>query len=966
MNKLILLLLLPTCIYSQNTIGFPDIKNYSNRTYNGGLQNWDIKQDKNGIIYIANNEGLLTFDGKYWKLYPLPNKTIVRSIEIGADNKVYVGGQDEFGYFQPSQNGLLTYYSLVDLIPVKHKSFGDVWDIVLSEGAIFFRSDNKIFNYSNNKVCVFTTATEWSFMGKCNGHLYAQEYNKGLMCFNNGIWNPIKVSSQLPITDPITSMLSVNNDSIWVSTLKNGLFIFTNSNISKIPSTNNNLFESQRIYAATKVNKDWMALATSNGGLYIVDKKGNIIQSFSKKEGLQNNNILSVFLDSQSNLWLGLDNGIDLISYNSAIKQINPSFQDASGYTALVHNNNLYLGTANGLYYITLQQTKDLSFSKGEFSSIKNIKGQTWCLADINNQVLLGHHEGAFLIKDFSAQLISSSPGFWNFIPSSTTFPTAQIFVGNYKGLGVFDFKNNQFSSIGNINDFEESSRFIALDADDNIWVSHPYHGVYKLIKKNNGQFQKHIYTTANGLPSNLNNHVYKIRNEVVVATEKGIYVYDASTDKFLPSRFYLKILGEKGIRYLKEDDLGNVWFIHEKKLGVIDFSSKEPVIIYIPELNNKLLSGFDFIYPVNQNNIFLGGEKGFYHINFEKYKQIIPKTPVQIRVVKIIDNTDSILFGGYFKDVNEKQVQETKKLPRVKHGWKALHFEFSSSFYGNESNLEYSYRLKGFDDNWCNWTNQTEKEYTNLPSGDYTFEVKVRNNLGQESEMASYKFKILPPWYLTIWAKILYLIAFITFNFYLYKWQKNKFKLQQERHEQEQKKMLYIHELELNKTESEIVRLKNEKLESDIDFKNSELASSAMHLVKKGELLTKIKGELTQIARAYDNPQATAEIKKLLKSLAEDENIDNEWEAFSKHFDKVHNNFLIALKEKHPNITPTELKLSAYLNMNLSTKEIAQLLNISVRGVEISRYRLRKKLQIGTEINLVDYMMSIEQRSNK
>ena len=110
----------------------------------------------------------------------------------------------------------------------------------------------------------------------------------------------------------------------------------------------------------------------------------------------------------------------------------------------------------------------------------------------------------------------------------------------------------------------------------------------------------------------------------------------------------------------------------------------------------------------------------------------------------------------------------------------------------------------------------------------------------------------------------------------------------------------------------------------------------------------------------SYDNPQATGEIKKLLKSLGEDENIDKEWEAFSKHFDRVHNDFLIALKQKHPTITPTELKLSAYLNMNLSTKEIAQLMNISVRGVEISRYRLRKKLEIPTELSLFDYMVSV------
>jgi DNA-binding CsgD family transcriptional regulator len=217
-----------------------------------------------------------------------------------------------------------------------------------------------------------------------------------------------------------------------------------------------------------------------------------------------------------------------------------------------------------------------------------------------------------------------------------------------------------------------------------------------------------------------------------------------------------------------------------------------------------------------------------------------------------------------------------------------------------------------------------------------------------------------LPPWYLTIWAKIIYFLLFASFNYLLYQWQRKKFKLQQVKYEQEQKKLQYIHDLELSKTESELVTLQNEKLEADIDFKNSELASSAMHLVKKGELLSKIKNELTSIMRSYDNPQAIGEIKTLLKSLGQDENIDKEWEAFSKHFDRVHNDFLIALKQKHPTITPTELKLSAYLNMNLSTKEIAQLMNISVRGVEISRYRLRKKLEIPTEINLFDYMVSI------
>ena len=152
---------------------------------------------------------------------------------------------------------------------------------------------------------------------------------------------------------------------------------------------------------------------------------------------------------------------------------------------------------------------------------------------------------------------------------------------------------------------------------------------------------------------------------------------------------------------------------------------------------------------------------------------------------------------------------------------------------------------------------------------------------------------------------------------------------------------------------------LRNENLEAELNFKNSEIASSAMHLVKKGELLTKIKGELTQVMKRLDNEPAITELKKMIKSLSEDDNIDKEWENFTKHFDKVHSDFVVKLKEKHPAISGNELKLCAYLRMNLSTKEIAQLMNISVRGVEISRYRLRKKLGIASETNLFDYLIN-------
>ncbi len=944
-------------------MGFPDVINYPKLTYGAGLQNWDIKQDKNGIIYLANNEGLLTFDGRNWNLYPLPNKTIVRSVEVGPDGKIYVGGQDEMGYFIPTINGRLQYNSLTRFIPAKDKSFGDVWDIVFFKNDIYFRSLYKIYRISNESVAVYTAPNEWSFLGECNGRLYAHDFVTGMMGFDNNVWEPLFEKNTLPDNDPVTGILSIEKANSIISTLKNGLFVLSATGIAKLESVNNSLFENERIYAATRVNDEWIALATNNNGIYIIDLKGNIIQSFSKAEGLQNKNVLSIFLDNQSNLWLGLDNGIDMITYNSSIKRINPFLQDGSGYTALIHDNRLYAGTSNGLYSVSLQSTADLSFSRGVFLPVNNTKGQVWGLATINNQLLLGHHEGAFAIVNNTAQKISSEPGFWNFTPLSSTFPTQQIVSGNYKGLVFFDYLNGNFVRTNRLPGFDESSRFVAIDNANNIWVSHPYHGVYRISRNNDESYITNSYTDKKGLPSPLNNHVYKVKNEVLAATEQGIYTYNRDKDSFAPAPFYTNLLGTQSIRYVKEDGEGNIWFIHEKSPGVIDVSGKEPRVIFFPELTNKLLSGFEFIYPLNENNVFLGGEKGFFHINFEKYKKIKPDLRVQIRTVRIGNKSDSLLFAGYFGNINESQVQHANQVPEINHNKKNIRFDFSATIFGYQSNLEYSYRLKGFDNNWSDWAKRTEKEYTNLSSGQYTFEVKVRNNLGDESAVSVYSFYILPPWYLSIWAKIFYALLFIGLVYFLYKWQQKKLSRQQFRYEEEQKKLLYIHELELSKTETELITVKNEKLEADINFKNSELASSAMHLVKKGELLTKMKAELAQIMKGVDNPQVIADLKKMIRSLSEDDNMDKEWENFAKHFDKVHSDFVMALKEAHPTITPNEVKLCAYLRMNLSTKEIAQLMNISVRGVEISRYRLRKKLAISSETNLFDYLINIQQK---
>lgn len=938
----------------QNTIGLPDVINYSKKTYAAGLQNWDIKQNKNNIIFIANNEGLLSFDGRFWNLYPLPNKTIVRSVAIGENNMIYAGGQDELGYYAPGPNGTLQYHSIVHQLQLKDRNFGDVWDIEILKNDVYFRTNQKIFKLSNNSVAVYNAPQQWSFLGICRNQLYAHDFKTGLMLMKNNVWQPLYNSDNLAINDPVTAILPIAKDSIVITTLKNGIYFGSQTQLAKLNMPLIEAISKERIYSATLVSSNWIGLSTSNAGVFIMDLKGQLIQRFSEKEGLQNNNVLSIFLDKQGNLWLGLNNGIDFIAYNSAIKRINPSTIGGSGYTLIVSGNNLYAGTSAGLFYTELHNMQDMSFSKGSFLPVRNTGGQVWNLTEINGQLLLGHHEGAYLVKGNNATALISKTGFWNFEPLSTVFPTESVICGNYLGLSLLNFKNNTFTEAENIPGFNETSRFLKIDKLGNTWVSHPYHGVYKLVKKDSVKYEITHYTDKNGLPSTLNNHIYKIKNEIIVATEKGVYNYNIQKNKFEPSAFYLNLLGQQSIRYLKEDTDGNIWFIHEKQLGVIDLSSANKTVIYFPELNNKLLSGFEFIYPFNRQNIFVGGDNDFFHINYEKYKKNIPELLMGIRTVKITDLKDSVLFGGYSTG-NEFRLKNN-----ISKNWKSIQFDYSSPLFGQQENLEYCYRLINYTNAWSEWSSKTNKEYSNLTAGKYIFEVKARNNLGNESKVVSYTFNILPPWYKSSWAFILYFILAGAGLYFLIKWQQKKFEHQQEKYEEEQKKQQYLHQLEIDKAENDLIALRNEKLEAEINFKNTELASSAMHLVQKGELITSMKTDLNQIMKDVKNNEAITELKKLVKTLGEDDKMDKDWVHFTQHFDKVHNDFVEKLKEKHPKVTGNEIKLCAYLRMNLSTKEIAQLMNISVRGVEISRYRLRKKLNLETGDNLFKYLIDI------
>lgn len=916
-------------------------------------------------MYFANNEGLLCFDGTYWSKTPLPNQTIVRSIDIDRKGRIYAGGQDELGFYSPSPNGTLSFTSLTHLIPSTDKTFEDVWDIICLDQTVFFRTNSKIFEFSNQTMRIYRAPREWIFMGLCNNRVYAQDRKMGLMLYDGQNWTPQGGFPNQPETEgPITGMLS-HQGKIFLSTLKKGLFVYSDSKAQPVASPDIDKISAQRIYSLQYADDEHLALGTSNGGLHIIHPDGRLVQHFSIKQGLQNNNVLYTFKDSKGNLWLGLDNGIDYIAYNSPVKQIITDEQGASGYTCVVHDNHLFIGTSSGLYQTPLQNTVDLSFSRGVFQQIPGTQGQVWGLSQVNGKLLMGHHEGLFQVSISGSSPLMSDAGYWNISAMQAREGHDRAISGFYKGLRFFDVRDNHIRPGDSLSGFSESSRYFETDAQGNIWVSHPYHGVFRIHPAGTGGHTITKIDTRLGLPMPLNNFVFRIRNRICIATEKGVYTYNEKQQRLAPDSSFQTWLGEQSIRYLKEDREGNIWYIHDKQLGIIDFSGSEPRTYLLPELGNQMLSGFEYIYPINQKNIFLGGEKGFHLINMEKYRSQPGDLNVRLYAVKIINQTDSTLFGG-FSPPGDTGGEST--IPSVQYDWKNLHFEFSSPEYGRNKNIQYSYQLMGYDRAWSAWASKSEKDYTNLPPGKYTFQVRARNQLGTISPSAAYTFFILPPWYRTNWAYATYLLLLMLLGLMLYTRYRNKLNRQKERYEAEQQQLQYLHQLEMDKTEGELINLRNEKLQTEIEFKNSELANTAMHLLQRGELIDKIRAELTTLTKQIREESSVQEVKKIIRALTEDKNMDKDWDNFAQHFDKVHSDFTKQLHKVHPQITPNDLKLCTYLRMNLSSKEIARLMNISVRGVELSRYRLRKKLGLTTEVHLVDYLMKIgepEQRKD-
>ena len=944
--------------------GLPFIQTFGTSDYQAGIQNWDIAQNKRGFLYFANNFGLLEYDGHHWKVFGVKAGSKVRCLSIGQDGRIFVGSQGEFGVFSPSPSGEWTYSSLAESLPQKDRNFDEVWRIYQFQDKVYFCTFQKIFVYDGEKIKVLQPRNPIEFSFLAHNRLYVQDWEKGLTFLDGD------QLQQLPEGDffsrkRIVSILPYDQQQILIVTQQDGLFLYNGLQLRKLEP---GLFPSLSrlmLSCAIRLNNGSFVLGSQSNGLYLMNHQLELQQKIDKQQGLNDHTIVSLFEDRHHNLWVGHNHGISYVELSSPFTLLDEKIKvPGSGYAAALHHDTLYLGTNNGLYAGALQGGSGLGFEQ-----LKNTQGQVYHISHQGTSLLMGHHNGAFRIQDRQAQPLRQQSGVWQFKRLQRN-PELML-GGSYHGFSLYGLEDHKWEWKHHISGFDESSRIFEEDSQGNIWMAHGYKGIYKLsFDHAKGKFEaiRH-YGKKDGLPSDVLNNLYKVNNKLVFTGETGVYRYHPGEDHFYPDTSLTNVLGRgEHIQKLQQDANGKIYFIGKSKLGSIQplgFGKWEADTSRFNKVHKLLNDDLDFLAVLNNQNILFGAKEGFIH--FDPGLPIPEPGPFQVYIRKVAINTpsDSVLFGGNFwfdkQMVAHQPENDIKKLPYASN---SIRFEFSAPYFDGTEHLNYQYLLENFDQKWSNWSGETTKEYTNLPEGTYTFRVRGRNIYGELSQEESYQFKIMPPWYRAPWAYLGYSFSAIGMLLVGMFFVNRKHRREKELLTVKQQKALNQKKRELENlsktSEEEINRLQHEKLESEIRHKNKELATSTMHIVSKNEFIGEIKQHLNSIMKEKPVRGVSKELNKIIKEIDQNIATDKDWEQFQIHFDRVHGDFSKRIKAAYPNLSPQEMKLCAYLRLNLSTKEIAQLMHISVRGVEISRYRLRKKLELERQDNLLDFILNL------
>lgn len=947
-------------LFTLNLLAYHSVvQNFSKKSSKSGSQNWDITQDESNVMYFANNAGLLEFDGRNWTTYPITNNTNVRSVLASSDGRIYVGAFNEFGYFIRKKNGHLEYVSLVDKLKSKDDSFNEVWNIQQDDKNIYFQTEKTIIRYTDDVLTSIPLGDKIDASALINGVYFVANSKKGAFMLNGGMFVRLP-GADILVNTKVCAILPFQNNKVLFVTSLHGVYLFDGLTFTPYNTGIDNFLRENQVFCAN-TNGQHIVYGTVQNGIVVQTIADGRIMYINTYSGLQNNTVLSVNFDKLQNLWLGLDKGLDYVLLNSPIKNVfGTNNLYGAGYASVLTHNTLYLGTNQGLYsspYPLANTTMPPSPKM-----VNGIKGQIWSLTEIDNTLFCGSDGGAFIVKPSGIERIAGLQGTWAF--RQLRHHPDMILGCSYQGLFILKKVNGawKFSHFLKGN-FNETSRLFEEGKKGEVWFSHWQKGMFRL--RFNAEMDSivkvDLYGTEKGFPTNRNNTVYRVDDNLVFSSEYGFHSYNEKLDKMEPFALWNNcfVNPPNSVR-LNQSKAGDVWFVSGQYMGFIDKSEKRTDSITYQSLKGKIILGFENFNFINDNLILLGTDEGFSLLDLKSSQPVKNTLKVFIRNVIVTSDNDSLISGYITSDKDNGE--------SIPFSQNSLRLEFIAPEYRDDSSIEYSYILENYDKEWSSFSAINIKEYTKLPKGNYVFRVKAKSNYSELVTECSYSFTILPAWYQSNLALAIYILLSLfgiaCLVYFIDRHSKKQVMAVEKIKEEEMKKQEELFEANVSEKEEKINELENEQLEYKLHHKSQELASSTMNLIRKNEILLDLKNDLSKICmdvKAQKDINLTLiKLNKMQMQIKENIESDDNWKRFEENFDFVYDNFLKKLSQLYPDLTMNDKKLCAYLKMGLFSKEIAPILNMSIRSVEMSRYRLRKKMSLDRDINIVEFLQRL------
>lgn len=891
----------------------PFVENFTKSDYSGDNQVWDIEQGTDKSLYFANHHFMLRYNGIKWDKFILPNKTVIRSV-FAEGNRLYCGSYKEFGYWETKAGK--TYYTSLSKEKELFNGSADneeIWKIFKFKGGIYFQAFNILYRYQNNRVEKIAFPSQVSYCYPVNGHLYAASVRNGVYELVKDGFTPVKNWPQLKET--VVHGIEKCGNNLFVFTKNNGIFIGDNRGLKLWDNPVNEVLKNNVILKAKVVDNHVLAIGTALNGLYLVDISDNSVKNINKSNGLKNNAILSIATDSEYNLWLGLDNGIAHVEINSPVSL----FTDNSGilgsvYALSPYEKGFLFATNHGLF----------NYQGNTLRAVQGSQGQVWDIYQNGDKYIIGHNDGTFVFTGNSLDKVNPVNGGWNF---ERSVYDGAYFQPNYSGIAIYsDIGNPRLWQV--LGGITKPIRHIAQTRPGELWAADTHRGLYRITYDKDFSVKRvENVSEKNGIKADFGIKMFRYRNELLFFINNTWYSYNSLAEKLEKNNLFNAEF--KGVDDIIPIDDDVFIAVKQNRLYIVMQHNEIFNQMLIPEkyYQGRLISENMEVLR-KANTLFINLDDGFMAYNF-KHKNI--------RTVKV--SLEAIYNG----EVIAGSLRAGHNQP--------VEINVLSGFYGFDRPVLY-YKLNG-EGNYIP-VNTGSFTLNNLNSGEQLVEIYLFDG-SKYVLLKSYEFTVKKPWYFSAYMVVAYILALSIIFFLYYRWNNLRYKQKVKFHEEELKHRAQILELEME-AEHKLRREQHEKhvLEAEVQNKASEVAGKSLSIAKHSEMIEHIQDALSE---ENNLESLKSKIRKIIKASTLSK---NEWQSFERNLLKSHEDFVSKLTKQYTELTPKDIKLAIYLKMNLSSKEIAPLMNISYRGVELHRYRLRKKLGISTEESLNSFMISL------